>query len=74
MNEYEKELKMISKVLEYECYENITELVERATPKKMLSFTANGNKELCGNCENYIPHKDFKFCPYCGRKLDWSDE
>lgn len=26
----------------------------------------------CGRCDSDITDTDFKYCPYCGQKLDWS--
>lgn len=26
----------------------------------------------CGRCDHDISDEDYKYCPYCGQKLDWS--
>ena len=29
---------------------------------------------ICPCCKTkFIPHKEFKYCAYCGQTLDWSD-
>lgn len=25
----------------------------------------------CGRCDHDISDEDYKYCPYCGQKLDW---
>lgn len=61
---------------------NIEELVERATPKKII--VGDEEELFCPNCmTNYrimtfsgecAPNYENPFCGECGQALDWSDE
>ena len=84
MNKYEKALINIADRLEdnyspcssflySDDYKNISQLVERATPKKVI-IKIDDNR--CSICNTYIPyHKNevlkSKFCRYCGQALEW---
>ena len=82
MNKYKVALKDIMCCVPYgklkEQEELLEELVEKATPKKVI---VNGIREgrqintvsfICPSCENHIG-KD-NFCKYCGQALDWKAE
>lgn len=61
----------------------INELVEKVTRKKPVykkDYIGN-NQYFCLTCNNVVPFTlnrtaqiKYPFCPYCGQKLDWSDE
>ena len=56
--------------------ETLQELVERATPKKLV---ATRHTKRCPSCNRYMSdiknaHKNIKFCPSCGQALDWRYE
>lgn len=60
----------------------LQELVDKATPKKVLYLTivdTPDNTYLNGNCPNchYIVDSTNmveKYCQYCGQALDWSED
>lgn len=63
-----------------ECYfsafETLQELVERATPKKLV---ATRHTRRCPACNRQMSdinnaHPNMKFCPNCGQALDWRNE
>ena len=83
MNKYEIEKNYLielhaNKLINNEMYIFVSELVERATPKK-LEFRChpdNGQADLlhCPNCKMGLNHplyinKEWKNCPYCGQKI-----
>lgn len=95
MNEYNKSLKNIRNELKdnyfvdieytgiFDDLLNIKELVERATPKKIIDLCVDGedcyctdNASKCGHCPNCKEDtiNFWDFCPYCGQALGWSDE
>lgn len=54
---------------------NLRELVERATPKKLV---ATRHTRRCPSCNRQMSdinnaHPNMKFCPNCGQALDWQD-
>lgn len=54
----------------------LQELVERATPKKLV---ATRHTRRCPSCNRQMSdinnaHPNMKFCPTCGQALDWRDE
>ena len=61
----------------------IEELVQKAVPKEPIykqDYIGN-NQYFCQTCNNVVPFTlnrtaqiKYPFCPYCGQKLDWSDE
>jgi len=59
------------------CKKDLQELVERATPKKILE--SDEYIGVCPSCDwnlewaNNI-RRDYEFCPRCGQALKWSDE
>lgn len=51
----------------------LKELVERATPKKLVSTR---HTRRCPSCNRQMSdinnaHPNMKFCPNCGQALDW---
>lgn len=55
--------------------ETLQELVERATPKKLV---ATRHTRRCPSCNRQMSHinnahQNMKFCPNCGQALDWRD-
>lgn len=51
--------------------------LEKQIPKKLIS-TGQYVSGCCPNCKKYISdwleYSKFMCCPYCGQKLDWSEE
>ena len=51
--------------------------LEKQMPKKLIS-TCQYVSGCCPNCKKYISdwleYNKFMCCPYCGQKLDWSNE
>lgn len=100
MNKYQCALKVYSCLqneetvgeytpLEYSlAKDDLQELVERATPKKVIKLSEkdHGYTHRCQKCNqlvgtivtsrngifSYIEHDEF--CPSCGQALDWSEE
>lgn len=57
----------------YEAMATLRELVERATPKKLV---ATRHTRRCPSCNRQMSdinnaHPNMKFCPNCGQALDW---
>ena len=61
----------------------LMELVERAIPKKpkYIRNRIGDYEYICSNCgerfpytRNCIDQHKYEYCPYCGKKTDWSDE
>ena len=79
MNKYEKDW------IDFNKYPKLKELVERATPKKVIPHKMKKNyyKEphaTCPNCMDCnVPRNTVEigikvnFCPNCGQALDWSE-
>lgn len=57
-----------------EAKKTISELVEKATPKKPVEeFLLNA--KICPNCENLINvYEGLAGCPYCLQAIDWDEE
>jgi len=62
-----------------ESLDTLQELVDKETPKEVVLCVPSLNGyvevlEVCPSCEiaRYLK-KYFKYCPYCGQKLDWSE-
>ena len=51
--------------------------LEKQIPKKLIN-TCQYVSGCCPNCKKYISdwleYDKFMCCPYCGQKLDWSEE
>ena len=51
--------------------------LEKQMPKKLIN-TCQYVSGCCPNCKKYISdwleYNEFMCCPYCGQKLDWSNE
>ena len=51
--------------------------LEKQMPKKLIN-TCQYVSGCCPNCKKYISdwleYNKFMCCPYCGQKLDWSNE
>jgi predicted RNA-binding Zn-ribbon protein involved in translation (DUF1610 family) len=73
MNKYDKALLNIDKGYKFKCdFDNIMELVERATPMKLeVSSSEVRDYHFCPNCKRSIIGT-LKHCPNCGQALDWS--
>lgn len=57
----------------YDSMDTLRELVERATPKKLVSTR---HTRRCPSCNRQMSdinnaHPNMKFCPNCGQALDW---
>ena len=82
MNKYEKTLKRYcaferttdeqETVEEQKRYDLLQELVERATPNKVLDLKPLQNLKGCPNCNSIISPLEY-FCKKCGQALDWSE-
>lgn len=60
----------------FDSMDTLRELVERATPKKLV---ATRHTRRCPACNRQMSdinnaHPNMKFCPNCGQTLDWRDE
>jgi hypothetical protein len=72
MNKYKKELDNVCKYLSKPIkLVNLQELVERATPKKVLKSNVYADKKECPNC--YSIRIQYRHCPHCGQALDWEE-
>ena len=50
--------------------------LQKAVPKKPIKYELGGGyyyKCFWAACDGDI-NKWFNYCPYCGQKIDWSDE
>ena len=62
-------------------YAPLKELVERATPKKVVYKQGNDGDRwfFCPRCNEIVPRMrnfdqhTYPYCPYCGGKIDWSE-
>ena len=76
----ENDLKLNSKYLSSK-YKNGLRMainaLEKQMPKKLIN-TCQYVSGCCPNCKKYISdwleYNKFMCCPYCGQKLDWSEE
>lgn len=70
MNKYERALKKVVKETNGTAIEMLLllELVERATPKKVID-------KICPICGQYLIEYEAKvdYCDDCGQALDWSE-
>ena len=46
----------------------IKEALEKQIPKMVVD-----KDSCCTICEEMIPRWDYKYCPNCGQKIDWSE-
>ena len=76
----EEDIALIEELLEYKklgTLEEVEEAVGKQTaekPRKVLGIHGNVEYE-CGNCgESEFINELFNYCPWCGQKLDWSEE
>ena len=80
MSKYEFALKDLGKfdtILPNQSTIILSELVERATLKKVIDDECPNCKSITATCEqdysgDYIKYHDF--CTNCGQALDWSDK
>lgn len=80
MNKHQKALdRIVSTIIEeeaggyWESKNILQELVERATPKKLVTTRYT---RRCPSCNRQMSginnaHPNMKFCPNCGQALDW---
>ena len=76
----ENDLKLHSKDLSSK-YKNglrmAIQALEKQMPKKLIN-TCQYVSGCCPNCKkylsNWLEYNKFMCCPYCGQKLDWSNE
>ena len=76
----EEDIALIEELLEYKklgTLEEVEDALEKETgekPREVLGI--NGNVEYeCGYCgESEAINEMFSYCPWCGQKIDWSDE
>ena len=76
----ENDLKLHSKDLSSK-YKNglrmAIQALEKQMPKKLIN-TCQYVSGCCPNCKKYISdwleYNKFMCCPYCGQRIDWSDE
>ena len=66
------------KELEFD-FDRAINALEKQMPKKPkmrhLKPYDSYNDGWCPNCEAYVNEdSEYKYCPNCGQKLDWSDE
>lgn len=67
-------------VLESTDWDNLQELVDRATPMKVKvekwdnSITLEDTRERCPTCNTILFTTEAPYCPYCGQALDWGDK
>ena len=66
MNKYEKEFAMVQTEYKFDL-PLLKELVERATPKKLI-HCENSDTYECDDCGRKIGG-EFNFCPHCGQAL-----
>ena len=70
----------LKELLEYKklgTLEEVEEAMEKETGEKLRKVLGiNGNVEYeCGYCgESEAINEMFSYCPWCGKKIDWSDE
>ena len=51
-----------------------TSAIEKQIPKKVGKDGYGWNEcTVCHNHGNNLLSNNFKWCPYCGQKLDWSE-
>ena len=56
----------------------IEELVDKETPMKprhiSICTLPPQHKAVCSNCHGFNLERTFRFCPFCGQKIDWNVE
>ena len=53
----------------------LEELVEKATPKKVVKWLNDRSMACCPQCgAAEYAEKNPKHCHYCGQAIDWSDK
>ena len=61
----------------YDDIEVLQELVDKEIPVKpeyiSLLTSPPQQRTRCGNCSGAHLEKVFKFCPYCGKVIDWDN-
>jgi len=73
MNKYEEAWKNVSMMVG-KSMSDLKELVERATPKKVV-YDETNDMDICCNCGgNVYHHQHTNNCGDCGQALDWGDE
>ena len=57
-------------------YIALQELVDKATPKKIIQKQVKHWIDYhCPSCNHKLRRDtQYKYCPHCGQALDWSDE
>lgn len=57
-------------------FERAIEALEKQVPKKLSYLGKNGiyDDYDCSACGQMLRNKNFRFCPKCGQRLDWSDK
>lgn len=84
MNKYEKAFNHLREHASFDTVDeiiDIKELVEKATPKKIIYDKGYNGERLffCPNCNKSMPKSSFfnqyryPYCPYCGQSVDWSE-
>jgi len=75
MNKYEKAIQLcIDRAFGSKHWDLMRELVERATPKKVV-YDETNDMDICCNCGgNVYHHQHTNNCGDCGQALDWGDE
>lgn len=71
----------LKELLEYKklgTLEEVEDAMEKQTaekPRKVLGLHYGNVEYECGNCgESEAINEMFSYCPWCGKKIDWSDE
>ena len=75
MNKYEKAFNHLGEHASFDTVDemiDIKELVEKATPKKLLYSEEYISFSHCPNCKKVVPIRG-DYCPRCGQALDWSE-
>ena len=73
MNKYQEALNRIAKYCGEDDLKTLQELVDRATPKKVVDKHPFKSFGWCPNCNCSINRRNYpKFCG-CGHAIDWSE-
>lgn len=77
----EEDIALIEELLEYKRLGTLEEVEEAVgkqiaeKPRKVLGLHCGNVEYECGNCgESEAINEMFSYCPWCGKKLDWSEE
>ena len=84
MNKYKEAKEWIDKIndnpkwnrvdIEEPALSQLTELVEKATPKKPIMYKPRSvERPYCGFCSLRLK-KTWVVCPRCGTRIDWSED